>query len=250
MRPSQGLLKSSDVFLGVWKTRGAHGEEHIPRASQGKGDMRGAWLSPLAMPAAPHSARRRLSRAADVRDVGVATHTHAHTLTPMYTHADAQTRVHTHMYTHPPAHACTHSTHAHTHPHEHTLMCTHTRTHTCTHVCTCTHSHVLRHMKCMHKHAHTLTHAHTHTHVGTQQRFSKGWGTDRSKAFKRISVQLLADHTLSKHRLQGLHTVKNTNFRGFIPKGHYTNKNSEPREGGASERLCHQRPRRCAGVTG
>lgn len=50
MRPSQGLLKSSDVFLGVWKTRGAHGEEHIPRASQGKGDVRGAWLSPPAVP--------------------------------------------------------------------------------------------------------------------------------------------------------------------------------------------------------
>lgn len=182
----------------------------------------------------------------------MATHTHAHTLTPMYTHADAQTRVHTHMYTHPPAHACTHSTHAHT-P---TCTCTHS----CVHTCTRTHMHTRAHMHTltctqtheMHAQARTYTHTctHTHTHVGTQQRFSKGWGTDRSKAFKRISVQLLADHTLSKHRLQGLHTVKNTNFRGFIPKGHYTNKNSEPREGGASERLCHQRPRRCAGVTG
>lgn len=166
----------------------------------------------------------------------------------MYTHADAQTRVHTYVYT--STCTCMHTLNTCTHTHMHTHTHVYTHTYSRTHVCTCTHSHVLRHMKCMHKHAHTLTHAHTHTHVGTQQRFSKGWGTDRSKAFKRISVQLLADHTLSKHRLQGLHTVKNTNFRGFIPKGHYTNKNSEPREGGASERLCHQRPRRCAGVTG
>lgn len=175
-------------------------------------------------------------------------HTHSHPCTRTQTHKHVCTHICTHIHLHMHAH----TQHMHTHPHAHaqTLMCTHTRTYTRTHVCTCTHSHVLRHMKCMHKHAHTLTHAHTHTHVGTQQRFSKGWGTDRSKAFKRISVQLLADHTLSKHRLQGLHTVKNTNFRGFIPKGHYTNKNSEPREGGASERLCHQRPRRCAGVTG
>lgn len=133
-----GVSEKLRHLPGVWKTRGALGEEHIPRASQGKGRVRKARLSPPAVPGASHSTRRRLNRAANFWDVEVAPQHSAHT------------RMHTHS-------------HTHMHSHTHTCTCMHSYTHALTHVHTYTHAHALTHMH-MHMHSHTQ-HTHTHTHA-------------------------------------------------------------------------------------